>query len=221
MEYIGTFENPIKYKHVYQCELDKKWEEKIGMNDGIYKCILPFGRSKIDNRIYFIFECTVCGSFTVRLGQFRDIPRDCRCYQVGRFDRDKLTHSTWHSMRVRCLNKNVKDYKNYGGRGISIQKEWSIYQNFVMDMGLRPSENHVIDRIDVNGNYEKENCRWVDCKTSSRNTRRSRKELYKGELMHIFTIAELEKINKQLIADRWSMGIRGKRLWKKGRLNAS
>lgn len=76
-------------------------------------------------------------------------------------------------MRQRCLNKNAAGYSYYGGRGISICEEWSSYDKFIEDMGYRPAAGYELYRIDANGQYCKENCRWVDKKTQQRNQRRT------------------------------------------------
>jgi hypothetical protein len=77
------------------------------------------------------------------------------------------------SMRQRCENPNDLAYKNYGGRGISICERWKTFENFAADMGAMP-DDHSLERIDVNGNYEPSNCRWATDLEQSRNTRKTR-----------------------------------------------
>lgn len=70
-------------------------------------------------------------------------------------------YEIWKAMRQRCNNPHNKDYPSYGGRGISIDKEWDNFWMFVWDMGERP-EGFQLDREDNDGDYTAENCRWVD-----------------------------------------------------------
>ena len=81
------------------------------------------------------------------------------------------TYSSWEAARARCNNPANHAYEFYGGRGIKMCHEWNDFQTFLKDMGEHP-HNFVLDRTDPNGNYCKENCRWVDRSESSFNTRR-------------------------------------------------
>lgn len=83
-----------------------------------------------------------------------------------------ITYSSWYSMKNRCTNPESDNYKNYGGRGISVCERWiDSLDLFVQDMGHRPSIKHTLDRIDNDGDYEPRNCRWAIGYTQRRNRR--------------------------------------------------
>lgn len=77
----------------------------------------------------------------------------------------------WSQMKGRCLNPNNKGYKNYGGRGIKVCDRWLEFANFYADMGDQPYVRASIERIDVNGNYEPSNCKWIPSSEQSKNRR--------------------------------------------------
>lgn len=103
----------------------------------------------------------------------------CGCHKDAntrlRFFKHGLKHTpeynSWRAARNRCFCKNVTGYSNYGGRGITISQEWrDSFLTFLTDMGPRP-DGYTLERIDVNGNYEKSNCCWLPKPEQSRNMR--------------------------------------------------
>jgi hypothetical protein len=92
-------------------------------------------------------------------------------------------------LKSRICNPNDYSYKSYGGRGIKLCARWYDYSNFFADMGERPS-GCSIDRIDVNGDYTPENCRWATNKVQQRNRRDNVYITYDGKRK---TIAEWEE----------------------------
>lgn len=80
------------------------------------------------------------------------------------------TRNSWRAMHERCRLPSHPQYKNYGGRGISVCERWKDFSNFLADMDERPP-GLTLDRIDVNGNYEASNCRWADRATQMANRR--------------------------------------------------
>ena len=111
-------------------------------------------------------------------------------------------YSVWLTMRNRCRNRKSPSYKNYGGRGIEVCKEWDSFEVFLSDMGKRPTTSHEIDRIDTNGNYEKINCRWVTKKENNRNRRNTRLLQFEGITLSLSEWADLLEIKASTLHNR-------------------
>lgn len=107
----------------------------------------------------------------------------CGCEKIKRFKEIGLNNKkhelcnspeyvSWYAMKTRCYNKNIKAYKDYGGRGIIVYDEWkNDFIKFYQYIGKKPSKEYSLDRIDVNGNYEPGNVRWATPKQQVKNRR--------------------------------------------------
>jgi hypothetical protein len=105
-------------------------------------------------------------------------------------------YSSWNGMKNRCLNPNSKDEDDYSKRGIKVELRWAIFKNFIYDMGVRP-EGLSLERINNNGWYAKNNCKWATNSEQHTNTRHS-KRVVCGE--SVYTIPDIVKVCK---VSRW------------------
>lgn len=112
----------------------------------------------------------------------RDIKREERTtHGMSRNPEFKGEYGAWQNMIQRTTNPNHPLYGDYGARGISTCERWKKFENFFADMGKRPSDKHSLDRINVNGNYRPENCRWATLEEQSFNKRSTIKLTAFGE----------------------------------------
>lgn len=156
-----------------------------------------------------------CGATTVAVGNSltSTLTKSCGCYQRT----VSLTHGdsrirggigspeyrVWAGLLARCRNASQK---NYGGRGISVCERWESFENFLADMGRRPSPKHSIDRVDNDGNYEPGNCRWAVKKQQDRNRRTNRPVEFRGETKCLTEWAEMFGLNPAALAWRLNHG---------------
>lgn len=148
-------------------------------------------------------ECVVAG-VSVRSGK----TTSCGCAKRDGSRRPRGTgalsseYTIWTSMKQRCQNPKHRAYRRYGGRGIVVCERWQTFENFLADMGPRPSMKHSIDRINNDKGYCLENCRWANAFEQARNS-----PLYRGGGIDQFDRAEvaetimfLQRENTGLIA---------------------
>lgn len=158
--------------------------------------LLALSHSIEARRTFWLCRCD-CG-VTVRVGRQNlrsGATTSCGCWAAESTAARSTTHglrrvpeyAVWAMMRQRCNNPNFPAYKHYGGRGITICERWHQFTDFYADMGSRPSPEHELDRINNDGPYSPENCRWTTSTVNRNNTRRNRWLEYDGERL---TIAE-------------------------------
>lgn len=101
---------------------------------------------------------------------------DKECYPRWQADGQAPEYAVWTGIKMRCFNPNGTGYKYYGGRGITMCERWRrSFSDFRADVGPRPSPDHSLDRIDVNGHYEPGNVRWVTWDVQVKNKRPRRR----------------------------------------------
>jgi hypothetical protein len=113
--------------------------------------------------------------------------KSCGCRRLDGTIRHGLYKSVeyriWGAMLQRCKNPNAGHYDLYGGRGITVDPRWESFENFLADMGNRPSPKHSIERVDNDGPYSPTNCIWATRAIQSRNTRRTLRLTLNGETL--------------------------------------
>lgn len=137
-----------------------------------------------------IWECRcACGATKVTNAQMlrSGHAKSCGCLNVEQYSKPRKhgacntpEYSAWKDMKRRCLNPKAKNYRRYGGRGVSICERWMEFSLFLADMGTRP-QGLSLERINNNGNYEPGNCKWATDLEQSSNTCRNRFVELNGE----------------------------------------
>lgn len=156
--------------------------ELKGVVFGRLTVIELFGSNK-HNSLQWLCKCS-CGKEKVILGESLKSgnTQSCGCFGSETKRKNRIKHGEshksriygiWSGMRNRCNCKNRVTYKYYGGRGISVCKEWNdfpAFKNWALSNGYL--DNLTLDRIDSNGNYEPDNCRWITIQDQQLNRRK-------------------------------------------------
>lgn len=111
------------------------------------------------------------------------------------------TRKCWQDMKSRCANPSNRNWANYGGRGITVCERWLCYENFLADMGEKP-DGFSIDRVDVNGNYEPGNCRWIPIEQQASNTRRTLYVMVEGKRRNLREVCVERGLNYRTVQSR-------------------
>ena len=126
---------------------------------------------------------------------------------------DRSEYHCHQTMIARCYRPSSASFRLYGGRGISVCDRWrfgesgkSGFECFLADMGDKPSPGHSIDRIDSNGGYEPNNCRWATAAEQSANTRRNRLVTMNGETMILIQAIRASGLTETLVRQRLTRG---------------
>jgi len=178
--------------------------------------VLKFAGKSKGNLLY---ECRCdCGNIVIKRGSHlrRHEVKSCGCFRkdkayenIGRpktHGQSKTpTYRSWTAMKFRCLNSNHIAYPQYGGRGITVCQRWLRFENFLADMGERPVDM-TLDRINVDGDYCAENCRWAYPKDQSRNRRNNHLLTFNGQRRTITEWSEISGIKKTTIRERLNRG---------------
>lgn len=116
-------------------------------------------------------------------------------------------YRAWQTMRLRCLDPKHPAFAAYGGRGITICDRWrDSPQNFIDDMGPKPSPKHEIDRVENDRGYEPSNCRWATREVNCRNRRSNRLLTFEGEMLTLVEWCERRGLPRDTVRKRLDGG---------------
>lgn len=214
------------------CGCSRDYHEVVGEKFGRLTVLKIIPAGTLSSYIHAECRCE-CGKIThppVRRLMDGSV-KSCGCLSLDKMAQSNTKHNMsgsrlhhiWKGMNQRCSNPNNTSFEYYGGRGIMVCEEWKGkhgFENFYKwSMNNGYTEELTIDRIDVNGNYEPNNCRWVDCETQFYNKTNNTIVNVYGEKLNVKQISEKYGIPKSTIRGRLDRGITDEsRLLYKGNL---
>lgn len=155
-----------------------------------------------------VFKCECGRSGVYRCSHVaRGETKSCGCARITHGRSDTPLYWRWVAMNERCHTESSSEYRNYGGRGIKVCERWrNSFGDFLSDMG-EPGEGMFLDRINNDGNYEKENCRWVTKSDQERNKRTNRLITANGKTMCVVAWAEILSVHPGTLHSRMNRGL--------------
>lgn len=168
---------------------------------------MPSGQKKS----MWLCQCDCCNKTSVSAGNLSTAQvLSCGCLRNEKIGNLNLKHGlstsseyiTWNRMLLRCGDTSHKDFKNYGGRGITVCNRWKSFENFIADMGRKPSPLHSIERERNECGYGPGNCIWATRYEQSRNHRRNKRLMFEGKVMILSDWAREVGIGKTTLSQR-------------------
>jgi hypothetical protein len=152
-----------------------------------------------------------CGTEAIKRADLvkRGATKSCGCLLVGNVKhgrRNSPEYSSWRRMKERCDRQSNVGFDHYGGRGIRYCAEWAVFESFFRDMGERPS-GRTLERNDVNGDYDRGNCRWATPAEQGINKRNNRRISFNGENLTLSQWAARIGLSHQALAYRLDAGM--------------
>ena len=185
-----------------------------GREFGMYTVLRRAGSRK--GKPYWVCQC-LCGAEREVRGSALTggYARSCGCYvkvvQAARLRKHgkygSPEYKAWCAMKARCESPRTNGYHNYGGRGITVCERWrDSFAAFLKDMGPKPTPFHTVERINVDGNYDPENCRWADAHEQRTNTRQAIWIVYRGRRVNLHQLCHDRGLRYGTVHARLSRG---------------
>jgi len=184
---------------------------RIGQRIGRLTVVIPHLKVEGDSRPQIIVKCS-CGSGLKQVRKSHvtsGATQSCGCNQGFRTHGRTHTpeYGVWKAMRQRCLDPNCETLEFYGAKGVTVCERWRhSFENFIEDMGERPSPKHSIERVDVELGYCPENCVWATRREQDRNRSDNIFVTYNGERMILSDAAKASGIGRSTLEQRIKAG---------------
>lgn len=185
--------------------------------------VITYRAPNHSGRVRWAYLCDCGGSGIATTSNLRGgASTSCGCRTIKALLSRNTTHGkskstefkVWVNMLARCNNRNTPCFHYYGGRGIYVCERWNDFSLFYADMGPRPSTKHSLDRIDNDGPYSPDNCRWATSKEQASNTRRNVFVELDNEVITAAEAARRTGLHIVTLLDRVHRGEVGERLFR-------